>query len=106
MKPDLEILSATIRNHAAELAVKEWQNEHWGPLMQILRNAGLASLNQGPAGTLTIDDREVPTERIVAAIRNYFIETRTKVLIGALAARIVADAGRSVLAEEENEQQR
>jgi hypothetical protein len=74
--------------------------------MQIFENAGLATskstaASARPEGTLTLDDREVPTEVIVKAIRERFIDLRTKALIQKLTARIVADAGRKVLDEEE-----
>jgi hypothetical protein len=104
MQPDLEILSATIQAHARELATKEWEQEHKGLLMQILENAGLAICgprDARPQGTLTLDEREVPTEVVVKAIRDRFIETRTKTLIQKLTAKIVQDAGRKVLDEEE-----
>jgi hypothetical protein len=104
MQPDFEILSATIQAHARGLAAKEWEQEHKGLLMQIFENAGLAtstSRDARPQGTLTLDDREVPTEVGLKAIRERFVEVRTKALIQKLTARIVADAGRKVLDEEE-----
>jgi hypothetical protein len=110
MQPDLEILSAMIQAHARELAAKEWEQEHKQLLMQIFENAVLAtskSIVPGarPEGTLSLDGREVPTEVIVKAIRKRFIEVRTKTLIQKLTVRIVADAGRKVLDEEDASQE-
>lgn len=68
MNGDLDILSATIRAHARELAGQEWATEHRPLLMQILENAGLATKTQTgsrPEGTLSLSNREVPTEAIV-----------------------------------------
>jgi hypothetical protein len=54
MNTDLDILLATIRDHARELAGQEWETEHRPLLMQILENSGLATKTQTgsrPEGT-------------------------------------------------------
>jgi hypothetical protein len=76
MNTDLDILSATIQAHARELAGQEWEKEHRPLLMQILENSGLATQTQTgskPEGTLSLSNREVPTEAIVKALQEQFL---------------------------------
>jgi flagellar motor component MotA len=125
MQPDLEILSATICAHAREQAGKEWETEHRPILMQILANVGLAkevsvsmqtqnyrevldsistqTHNYRAEGTLTLDDREVPTEVIVKALHEHFLAKRTSVLIQTISDQVVRTATRKAIDDEDAE---
>jgi hypothetical protein len=106
METDLEILAATIRAHARELAGQEWEREHRPILMQILENAGLASATSTGSraqGTLSLGDREVPTEAIVKALQERFIAKRTDSLIQKLTDSVVKSAVKRVIEDEETE---
>jgi hypothetical protein len=105
METDLEILAATIRAHARELAGQEWEREHRPILMQILENTGLASVTSTGAraqGTLSLGDREVPTEAIVKVIQERFITRRTSALIQKLTDSVVKSAAKKVIEDEES----
>jgi hypothetical protein len=104
MNGDLDILSATIRAHARELAGQELETEHRPLLMQILENAGLATKthtgSKRPEGTLNLSDREVPTEAIVKALQEQFLLKRVGALTQKLTEQVVKDAARKIADEE------
>ena len=64
----------TIASDALEDAYEEWNDEQQAILAQLLQRAGITD-------TLSIDGREIPVESIMGAIRERFLQTRTKALI-------------------------
>jgi hypothetical protein len=54
-------------------------------------------------GTLSLGDREVPTEAIVKALQEHFITKRTSALVKKLADQVVKSAAAKVIDEEEAE---
>jgi hypothetical protein len=105
MGENLGTLENTIAAHAAMLADKEWNNEHKPILMNLWTHFELAFPTQGgdltQVGTLEVDGREIPVESITKALHERFMERRKKTLAKKLTERLVADAGRNVLDDED-----
>jgi|SRR6516164_4917745 hypothetical protein len=105
MSENLVTLEKTIETHAAMLADKEWNNKHKPILMNLWAHLELAFPTQGgdltQVGTLEVDGREIPVESITKALHERFMERRKKTLVKKLTERLVADAGRSVLDDED-----
>ena len=105
MSEHLGTLEKTIEAHAAMLADKEWNNKHKPILMNLWAHLELAFPTQGgdltQVGTLEVDGREIPVESITKALHERFMERRKKTLVKKLTERLVADAGRSVLDDED-----
>lgn len=104
METDLEILAGTIAAHARELGGQEWEGEHRPVLMQILSNCGLAQ-EKGLGhwtlvGTVSLGDREIPTEAVVKALQEAFLSKRVKVLQQRLTEQLLKAAAKKVLEEE------
>jgi hypothetical protein len=89
----LSLLSTTIAAHAREVAGKEWKDEHRPVLIAILTHAGLGNLDEG---MLTLQDKEVPIKVIVTALHEQFLQARTKVLMEALANKVIESAMRAI----------
>jgi len=92
----LQILSDTIATHARKIAHEEWDTEHWPPLDEILKNAGLSG-----KATLTVEGREFPIEVVKHAIRERFLDERAKALMAGLAEQVVATAFKKVMEKEQ-----
>ena len=105
MSENLDTLEKTIVAHAAMLADKEWNNEHKPILMSLWTHFELAFATPGgdltQMGTLEVDGCEIPVESITKALHERFMERRKKKLAKKLMERLVADAGRSVLDDED-----
>ena len=89
----LSLLSKTIATHAREVAGKEWKDEHRPVLIAILAHAGLGNLDEG---MLTLQDKEVPIKSIVTALHEQFLQARTKVLMEALAKKVIENAMQTI----------
>ena len=89
----LSLLSKTIATHAREVAGREWTDEHRPVLISILTHAGLGNLDEG---MLTLQDKEVPIKVIVNALHEQFLQARTKVLMEALANKVIESAMRTI----------
>jgi hypothetical protein len=89
----LSLLSKTIATHAREVAGKEWKDEHRPVLLSILAHAGLGNLDEG---MLTLQDKEVPIKSIVTALHEQFLQARTKVLMEALAKKVIENAMQTI----------
>ena len=68
------------------MAGKEWKDEHRPVLISILTHAGLGNLDEG---MLTLQDKEVPIKVILTALHEQFLQARTKVLMEALANKVI-----------------
>jgi hypothetical protein len=88
----LQILSETIAVHARKIAHEEWDDEHGPTFRQILDNAALSG-----KATLTLEDREVPIELVERAVRERFLEARTKALMTGLAEQVIATAFKKIV---------
>jgi hypothetical protein len=93
---NLELLSATIAEHARKVAGDEWAKEHYPILRQILSNSGI-----GERETLSVGDREIPVETIVRSLRERFLATRSCALTKKLTDEVVSAAFKKVTDEEE-----
>ena len=89
----LSLLSRTIATHAREVAGREWKDEHRPVLLSILTHAGLGNLDQG---MLTLQDKEVPIKTVVNALHEQFLAARTKVLMEALAKKVIESAMQTI----------
>ena len=89
----LSLLSKTIATHAREVAGREWTDEHRPVLVAVLTAAGLGDLD---GAMLTLQDKEVPIKAIVNALHEQFLQARTKVLMEALAKKVIESAMREL----------
>jgi translation elongation factor EF-G len=92
---NLSLLSTTIATHARKIAHEEWEKEHGSFLSQILKNAGATD-------TLSVDGREIPVESIKKAIRDAFLQSRSKELAAKLTDQVIQSAFKKVLDEEQS----
>jgi hypothetical protein len=90
---ELSVLSQTIQAHARKVAREEWNDEHSEPLKEILKNAGIEDI-------LFVDGRGIPIESIIRAIREAFLEKRSRDLTQGLSNRIVAEAFKKIIQDE------
>lgn len=102
MKPaeNLTVLEATIRDHARQIAAKEWEQIHGVNLDEVLMAAGLGlqakAHTQLYSGIIDADGVKVGAEVLRTAIRERFLDKRQAELIRGISDQVVSEAFRKI----------